>query len=233
MKLCWLTVFALCVVLVLAASTAAQQCPEPEDLCAVELVVSVQGARLNPHALTCAMEAAPGVYAYRSGFDERVVVLLYYSSAPPLGASFPTVRFQVPLEGGKPLFNVSSGDLCRVAMLELQRLSDERVLEGVSKELLRSFGGACSAGRAGWDYRLVWHNGTWVSYLQVPGAVPLSACRAPIPLKPNELPVCPAPGLSVSTAAVSALIIAAVAAAALLAGKKIRASTASVTDRDG
>lgn len=215
---------AACAALVLLASlAAAQPCPEPEDLYAVEVVLAAPSARLDFRALKEAKELVPGVYAYRSGFDERVVVLLYYSAAPPLGASFPTVRFQVPVVGRAPLFNVTGEELCRAASLELERLSAAQVLGGVGGSALKAFSTACAAGKAGWDYRLLWLNGSWVSYYQVPGAVPQAACRAPLPLNISEIPVWPAQKISLQAIAL-ALLLAAALALATVAWKKIRTS---------
>ncbi|MEM0376351.1 MAG: hypothetical protein QXI90_01040 [Thermofilum sp.] len=217
---------AACIALALLASiAAAQPCPEPEDLYAVEAVLSAPGARLDFRALKDAREVAPGVYAYRSGFDTRVVVLLYYSAAPPLGVSFPTVRFQVPFAGKVPLFNLTGEELCRAAGFELERLSKEQVLGGAGGDMLKAFRAACAAGKAGWDYRLLWFNGTWVSYYQVPGAAPQAVCRAPLPLDVYEIPVWPAQEHPLRAVAL-ALLLAAVLALALFSWKKIRATAA-------
>jgi len=190
------TALAVCVLqLQLAASwltAVAQPCPEAEDLYAVEVVLPAE-VKLRVTSLGAYREVSPEVYAYRSGFDERVIVALYYSSAPPLGARLPTVRFQVPVEGGRPLFTVSSEELCRAAKLELSRLAAAKVLEGLKPSDIEKLATACSAGRAGWEWRLVLVNDTWVPYSEVPGAKPLLGCRAPLPLSYAEVPTWPAP----------------------------------------
>jgi hypothetical protein len=191
-------------------TAAAQPCPEAEDAYAVELVLPAE-VKLRATLLGAYREVAPEVYAYRSGYDDRVIVALYYSSAPPLGARLPTVRFQVPVEGSRPLFNISSGELCRVVRLELSRLASEGVLEGLKQTDVERLSTACSAGRAGWEQRLVLLNGTWVSYSEVPGARPLLGCRAPLPLSYAGIPVWPAtqqvpPWLLAAAAAVLAAI---------------------------
>jgi len=207
----WSIAFAIACTLLLAApllTTVAQPCPE--DLYAVELVLPAE-VKLRGASLGAYREVSPEVYAYRSGFDERVVVALYHSPAPPLGTRLPTVRFQVPVEGGSPLFTVSSEELCRAAKLELSRLAAAGVLEGLEPGDIEKLDAACSAGKAGWERRLVLVNGTWVPYSEVPGAKPLLGCRAPLPLSYAEVPTWPAPQqlpLLPAAAAAAALLLA-------------------------
>jgi len=209
----WKTALAVCVLLLqLAASwTIAVAQPCPEDLYAVEAVFPAE-VKLKIALLGAFREVSPGVYAFRSGYDERVVVALYHSPAPPLGTMLPTVRFQVPVEGGKPIFNVSGGELCRVVKLEIDRLVAEGVLEGLRPADAEGLAAACSAGKAGWEKRLVLCNGTWLSYDEVPGASPLLGCRVPLPLGYAEIPIWTVPRQPplwlVAAAAVAALILA-------------------------
>ncbi|QOJ78720.1 hypothetical protein IG193_08215 [Infirmifilum lucidum] len=174
-------------VLVLVPCTFLAQCPEPLEARAFEAVINTPGARLDASRLAAyaVKEVASGVFAYRSGFDERIAVTLGLEALPATGRQYPVIRLQV-LPGAS---GVTDADLRRALKLELDRLTSVGVIQGLSEELESSLVLSARLGLAGWDRRLVFDNGAWRPFNESSIYVPLRGCPAPLAVDYSSLPV--------------------------------------------
>jgi len=167
------------------------QCLEPLDAKACEVVLSIPGARLDALKLTAAAqvrEVAPGVYAYRSGFDERFAVILSLEALPATGKQYPVLRVQaVPEAQG-----VTDSDIKRVLGLELDRLTGKGIVQGVSEEERSALVATARLGLAGWDRRLVFDGSAWRPFNESSLYIPQRGCPVQPVTDYSSLPVWPA-----------------------------------------
>jgi len=182
---------ALVTMVVAWAILVQAQCPEPLDAKACEVVLSIPGARLDALKLTAVAqvrEAAPGVYAYRSGFDERFAVILSLEALPATGKQYPVIRVQaVPEAQG-----VTDSDIKRVLGLELNRLTGKGIIQGVSEEEKSALVATARLGLAGWDRRLVFDGGAWRPFNESSLYTPQRGCLVQPVTDYSSLPVWPA-----------------------------------------
>ncbi len=174
-------------ILVFLSSVVFAQCSEPLEARAFEAVINTPGARLDASRLAAypVKEVAPGVFAYRSGFDEMIAVIISLEALPPTGKQYPVIRLQVlPGIGG-----VTDAELRSVLKLELDRLTSAGIIQGLSEGLESSLVSSARLGLAGWDRRLVFDNGVWRPFNESSIYVPLRGCPAPLTVDYYSLPV--------------------------------------------
>lgn len=199
-----------CALAVLAATlgVVAQSCITLEDSLAVEVVLNKPGVSLNLAALLGsghARSVSGEVAGYRSGFDDRLVVLVGYTR---ISASYPFIRVQVPVAGGKPLYAVGEGEVVAVLREELERLASQGVLRGLTAGDIEAIASRARLGDAGWDLRLVYEDGEWKPFNTTKMYTPLSACPVHPELDYESLPVYPAPGPRIPVALLVAVALA-------------------------
>ncbi len=79
-----------------------------------------------------------------------------------------------------PAYDISEEEVKNALKTELEWLSENGIITGLSKEDLEVILSVAKLGYAGWNSRLVWSNGKWVSYGFTDGAMVLRCVKAPL-----------------------------------------------------
>jgi len=95
------------------------------------------------------------------GLDEKLVDKQYFNRVEILNIKL------------KPAYAVSEKDLKEALKVELEWLLKNGIIKGLSEKDIGSIISAIKLGYAGWNRRLVWFDGEWKPYSEVPGALVL------------------------------------------------------------
>lgn len=77
-----------------------------------------------------------------------------------------------------PAYNFDKKEIRNALRAELEWLSKNGIISGLSKDDIEAIVSAAKLGYAGWNNRLVWFNGKWTSYSYTDGATVLRCSRA-------------------------------------------------------
>ena len=163
--------------LILAFTSQAFSCFSPTDLFAVEVVLNEPGADYDLTLIRSADNVSfdEGAFVYRSHFDKSVAVILREVNEVDILKGL-SVRVQIPTEtvlvdGVEDLIeaadlNLSKDDFdFKSAMkMELEWLSVNGIIEGISREDIAAISEISEAGLAGWNARIVYEGERWLPY---------------------------------------------------------------------
>lgn len=133
------------------------------------LVKSVGSARVavDPKSCTCVIEVPDSAAAPPPEAERELRKLL---SAMGVGAAELEYEAYTIDAKVRPAVEVGDEEVKRALEGELKWLIENGVVEGLTREDVEAIVSAARLGRAGWNGRLVWYEGSWVSYSEVPGA---------------------------------------------------------------